>query len=668
MGSRYNVDDGQNRLIISLLCIATFFTLVATPIHAADHDTPSLHPDPRSLPTASPLAKGDAGQAVYQGRCAVCHDHPQEQIPPKSFLGTHTRDYIVNALTNGVMQAQATGLSVGEIDAVATYLIDDVKSSMPAGAKVSQLEEPDLHANSCKRPAPRFALGVNDWNGFSPAADNARFQRRPGLRVADISKLKPKWVFAYPEAMAYGSPSVVANRVFISTVTGSVLSLDSKTGCTYWVTEPGAKVRTPVLVGKLAADHRMSSSQPHFAAYFGDAKATVHAINAETGELLWLMKVDEHAFASISGAPELHQGKLYVPLTSGEGSMGPHGNYPCCTFRGSIVALDARTGEILWKSYTITEAPKPFKLNAAGTQMYAPAGVGIWSALTVDVKRGSVYGTTAESKTALSVDTSDAIMAFDLDTGARRWVTQATSNDNWIQGCEGKIPGANCPDPLGNDADFDTPAMLLTSRSGRQILVAAQKSGLVTAVDPDAAGKITWQRNLAQEAEVPSGKILRDRALPGVVYGMAADDSKVYAAIADPSTDKGHIPLGVYALNFSDGNIVWHTPGAPVPSCTWGDLGCTGAQHTAVTLIPGAVFAGSANGHILSYATDDGRVIWDFDTAHSYTAVNGVTAQGGSIERVATVVAGGTLYVMSGYASYGGGRGNALIAFTVDGK
>jgi len=460
----------------------------------------------------------------------------------------------------------------------------------------------------------------------------------------------------------------VANRVFIGTVTGSVLSLDAKTGCTYWASDPGAPVRTPVLVGRWIGHPQERKSQPRFVAYFGDAKAMVHAVNAETGESMWATRVDEHPFATVSGTPALYQGQLFVPLTSGEGSMGPRGDYSCCTFRGSVVALDAYTGKSLWKSYTIAEEPKPFRLNAAGTQMYAPAGVGIWSALTVDVKRRLIYGTTAESKTALSVDTSDAIMAFDLDTGTRRWATQATSNDNWIQGCESEIPGVNCPDPLGPDADFDTPAMLLNMRNGRQIIIAAQKSGQVDVVDPADAGKILWQRNLAQGADVSPGIVLRDRAQPGVVFGMAADDNKAYAAIADPGANNGHVPLGIYALSLVDGHVVWHTPGAPVPSCSWGDHGCTGAQRTAVTLIPGAVFAGSANGHILSYAADDGKVLWDFDTVHSYDAVNGVKAQGGSIEGIATVVVGGTLYVMSGYASYGGGNGDALIAFTVDGK
>lgn len=522
---------------------------------------------------ADATVQGDdakAGQALYEQRCSVCHDHPQDRIPPKTQLGSRNHDYIVRTLTTGPMQGQAAGLSMAQIDSLAAYLIEDMKSSTPAGVRAVSLDDPALRANLCKMPAPHFTLSSANWNGFSPDAANTRFQRRPGLSTADVPKLKPRWVFAYPGTGAYGPPSAVAGRVFVGTASGSVLSLDAKTGCTYWATEPGAAVRTPVSIGEWSAAPEGNGARAHFVVYFGDGKAIVHAVNAETGEALWWTKVDEHALAGISGAPTLHDGKLYVPLTSNEGSMGPRGDYSCCTFRGSVAALDAYTGKIIWKGYTITEEPKPFKLNSAGTQMYAPAGVGIWSALTVDVKRARVYGTTAESKTGVSVDSSDAILAFDWNTGARLWVTQPTPNDNWIQGCEGQVPGPNCPDPLGTDADFDTPAMILNVAHGKQILVAAQKSGLITSVDPDSGGRIVWQRNLAREAQVPAGVVLRDHMLPGIVYGMAADDSKVYAAIADPGAEKGHIPLGVYALDSTDGSIVWHTSGPAVPSCSWG--------------------------------------------------------------------------------------------------
>ena len=199
-------------------------------------------------------------------------------------------------------------------------------------------------------------------------------------------------------------------------------------------------------------------------------------------------------------------------------------------------------------------------------------------------------------------------------------------------------------------------------------MIAGQKSGWVDAFDPDASGKLVWRRNLAADIRVPPGVLLRDRAQAGMVFGLAADSTKVYAAIADPDKTAGHIPLGVYALNPSDGAIVWHTPGEPVPSCGWGAKGCTGAQRTAVAAMPGAIFAGSSNGHIRAYASESGKVLWDFDTARTYKAINGVEARGGSIEGIATAVAEGSLFVTSGFATYGGGRGNALIAFTVDGK
>lgn len=616
-----------------------------------------------SVVAQSPPA-GNVGIEVYQQRCAVCHDHPQDIIPPKDFLASRTPAYIINALTKGVMQPQARGLSASQIEAVAGYLT----SSSPEGNRgASKLSDPDLHANSCSKAAPAIAFDAS-WGGFSPGVDNARYQEKPGFQVSEIPRLKPKWTVAYPGGTTGGPPSVVGGRVFVGTASGSVMALDLDTGCTYWATKPGERVRTPISVAPWPANQQVTGPATRAVAYFGDRKAIVHAVNAESGEAIWETKVDESTFATISGGLTVYEGKVFVPLTSSEGSMGPRGDYSCCTFRGSIVALDAYTGKIVWKTYTISETPKPFKLNAAGTQMYGPAGAGIWSPPTVDPIRKAVYGATAESKTAMNVDTSDAMLAFDFKTGERLWATQATAKDNWIQGCEGANPGANCPDPLGPDADFATPGILHVIPGGKRLLIAGQKSGWIDAFDPDSGGKIVWRRNLAEAIKVPTGMVLRDRAQPGLVFGLAADRTKIYAAVADPDKTAGHIPLGVYALNPSDGSIVWHTPGDPVPSCRWGSKGCTGAQRTAVTAVPGAVFAGSSSGHIRAYASENGKILWDFDTAQTFKAVNGVDATGGSIEGVATAVAEGSLLVTSGTATYGGGRGNALIAFTVDGK
>src|SRR5207249_7134282 len=121
---------------------------------------------------------------------------------------------------------------------------------------------------------------------------------------------------------------------------------------------------------------------------------------------------------------------------------------------------------------------------------------------------------------------------------------------------------------------------------------------------------------------------------------------------------------GLYAMNQTTGEIVWHTAH---PGC--GDRpGCSPAQSAAVTAIPGVVFSGSVDGHLRAYSATDGRILWDVDTDRDYQTVNGVKGNGGAIDGPGAVVAGGMLYVHSGYGVFGGAPGNVLLAFSVDGK
>jgi polyvinyl alcohol dehydrogenase (cytochrome) len=96
---------------------------------------------------------------------------------------------------------------------------------------------------------------------------------------------------------------------------------------------------------------------------------------------------------------------------------------------------------------------------------------------------------------------------------------------------------------------------------------------------------------------------------------------------------------------------------------------CGNAQSAAATLIPGVVFSGTADGHLRAYSASDGRIIWDFDTAaEAYNAVNGKQAKGGTIDAGGATIANGMLYINSGYGVILGFPGNALLAFSVDGK
>ncbi len=217
----------------------------------------------------------------------------------------------------------------------------------------------------------------------------------------------------------------------------------------------------------------------------------------------------------ITGAPTLYSGVLYVPVSSMEEVTGSQPSYQCCTFRGSVVALDIATGRQIWKGYTIPEAPRPTKRNATGTQLYGPSGAGVWSAPTIDVQRQVLYVATGDNYSDPPSETSDAILAFELATGRLLWHRQVTANDAYITSC---LVGdsTNCPESNGPDHDFGQSPILVTMRSGQRVLVAGQKSGVVHALDPDQEGKILWQTRVGKGG--PLGGIMWGSAARRAVY------------------------------------------------------------------------------------------------------------------------------------------------------
>jgi outer membrane protein assembly factor BamB len=240
-------------------------------------------------------------------------------------------------------------------------------------------------------------------------------------------------------------------------------------------------------------------SKSRVAAYFGDAHANVYALDAQNGELLWTKKVDDHFTARITGAPTFHKGRLYVPVSSSEEFAGSTLDYPCCTFRGSVVALDALSGGQIWKTYTIAEAPKPTKRNSKGVQLYAPAGASVWDSPTIDETRRAVYFGTGDSETEPAANTSDAIMALDMDSGKTLWVYQAQKNDAFLGGCSGTAKTENCPSENGPDLDVGNSPILKTLRDGRRALVAGTKDGAVFALDPDRKGALLWKTSVVEK-------------------------------------------------------------------------------------------------------------------------------------------------------------------------
>jgi len=483
------------------------------------------------------------------------------------------------------------------------------------------------------------------WNGWGNDASNTRFQneKAAGLTAAQVPKLTLKWAFGFPGvSSASGQPTVAVGRVFVGNTNGMVYSLDAKTGCTHWTFKADGGVRTSIAIARVPID-----GTPRTIAMFGDIRANAYAIDAQTGTILWKTKVDDHAAARVTGAPAFANGRLFVPVSSIEEVSGARANYACCTFRGSVVALDAATGKQIWKSYMIPEEPKITGKTSTGTAIWKSAGAAIWTSPTLDVAKNTIYVATGNAYTAPASPNSDAVVALDMTTGAIQWTSQVTPNDVFVIGCK---PGVeNCPDDVGPDFDFGNSPILRVLPGGRRVLALGQKSGVVYGLAPDEKGKIIWQFRAGKGG-----------ALGGIEWGSAADDQNIYVPVSDvlgPSDKAG----GLYAIKLTSGERVWHTP-APALTCTTGP-GCTGAQSAPVSVMPGAVFSGSIDGHFRAYSTADGKIIWDFNTMVPFETVNGVKAAGGSIDAAGPVIAGGLVLTNSGYGQWRGKPGNVLLAF-----
>jgi len=261
-----------------------------------------------------------------------------------------------------------------------------------------------------------------------------------------------------------------------------------------------------------------------------------------------------------------------------------------------------------------------------------------------------IYVGTGDSYTDVATDGTDAIIALDRESGARRWVHQAVAHDAWILGCDAQ-PHANCPKALGGDFDFAASPVLLPGAHG--LVIAAAKSGMVYGLDPDHDGRVVWSTKLARGSS--NGSIL---------WGLATEGARSFIATNEYDYVTGRGPGALVAIANATGKVAWRTP-APVLPCGWGPVHCGQGQLGAVSAMPGVLFSGSMDGRIRAYRSTDGHVIWEFDTGRAFAAVNGGEAHGGGIDYGAQTIAEGMLLVQSGSMRQ---PGNALLVFSVDGK
>jgi polyvinyl alcohol dehydrogenase (cytochrome) len=584
---------------------------------------------------------------LFQKHCAGCHQSTagaNGRIPQVSVLKTMTPAAIQKTLDSGVMKTQAAALSADERLRIASLI----------GTAVTLERKREEITNLCQNRATGISQSTA-WASWGGNLGNTRFQasKDAGIDAQDVPRLTLKWAFAFPDTSTMRSqPAVSGGRVFAGGQDGSVFALNAATGCVYWTTVVQSQVRSGITVGETGGNTVI---------FFGDSAGYVYALDANSGKQLWKMRPDDHAASTVTATPVYYQGRLYVGSASREETMAVAAAYPCCTFRGSESALDAATGKVLWKRYTIAELAKAQPKTKGGAAVLGPSGAGVWTAPALDPERDTMYITTGDNYSDPPSPMSDAVVALKMSTGEILWSRQFTAKDAWNSSCylAGKV---NCPDSDGPDFDFASSAILVNLANGRRALLLGQKSAVIYGVDPDKKGQTIWQARIGEGGTVG-----------GIEWGSATDGRNVYVALSDirfqverlPNSNDRTYQLdgtkggGIFAFRIDNGERMWQTP---PPGC--GGRGqCSPAQSAAVTAIPGVVWSGAEDGHLRGYSTANGKIIWDYDTAHEYKTVNGIPGRGGSIDVAGPVVAGGMLYAVSGYPSRGGVGGNVLLAF-----
>jgi polyvinyl alcohol dehydrogenase (cytochrome) len=602
------------------------------------------------MPIPNPVGQSEGpGSTIFGNYCEQCHGKI-EAAPTPATLKKMSPERIYFALSQGDMVQMARELTDLQKRQIAEWVGGRMLGSSESG-------DASKMPNRCTANPPMHdASSSGSWNGWSPGLADARFQsgKDANMTAAKVARMKVKWAFGFPGASeAYAQPTVVDGRVFVASDAGYVYSLDAETGCIHWSFDAGAGVRSALVLGPL------KTGSTRIAAYFGDIRGNVYALDANTGQAIWKVKIDEQELSRITAGTVLYKGRLFVPVTSLEEPESSSFNYPCCKFRGMVAALDAETGKQIWKTYTISKPATPQK-TPEGVPYTGPAGVGVWGAVSIDTKRNALYFGTGNTFAGPDVGASDAVFSVDVDTGKILWIKQDEPEDIWHTGCpQGPAPPGFapkpprpqraqpprpqpaqpatyfCANPEGPDWDIASGAMIANLPDGHSLVIVGSKSGMTWAHDPDAKGSVVW---------------LADSARGQIVFGGALDKDNAYFNYRNG---------GVAALRISDGVEKWYTPIKTNPAME-GHVGFS----AAVTVIPGVVFAAGLDGTIHALNAFNGNPIWEFDTAKSFPTVNGVDAHGGSIGSGGVVVANGMLFVGSGFTGFQNGvPGNILLAF-----
>ena len=631
-------------------------------------DSPAKDLESFAMRHADKLPLAYLGEKLFDKHCASCHDNPAMHAPSREALSGFSKETVMVALEFGKMQPMAAHLSKQERGLIAIYLA----GTAPADEWIAE--------HGCKTPASEnHTEYVTNWGLGS---HNRRFmsQEKAGIDRSNVASLEPAWSLAFPKVTDMRSqPAIIGDTLYLGDKTGKLYAIDRHTGCIRGHTEVLSGIRSAITVATLNNGKKLL--------VFADSMASIYAVDPVSLKKVWQEAARIYETSVITGSISYHDNRLFIPISSYEVAVSGSPSHVCCKSHGGVIALDATDGSKLWEWHGTEDATVQGQ-NSAGADMYGPSGVSVWSTPTIDAKRNRIYFGTGENLSLPATDTSDAIVALDMDSGELVWRFQALANDVWNAACLNG--GANCPENAGGDFDFGASVIMADLPGGGELLLAGQKSGDVFALapDPDSPdGEVIWQQQVSNAGIGPN--LAQSTTNGGVHWGMALSGDRLLVAAADPERVRPeYIPKpGLHALDLASGRVLWFSPVTRGCEIAEEDKPLIGLQNmragkkveladqyrcsfyyglsAAVLATEELVFSAGLDGKIRAFDIASGDVLWQAETARPFDTDNGVTGHGGAIDVSGQVAADGWLYVQSGYSMFGQLPGNMLVAYRV---
>lgn len=638
-------------IVLVAVCAGAFVLLADSPMKSVESF---------AIRHADKLPLERIGHYLFDQHCASCHDNPAMHAPTRESLAGFSKDSLLIAMEFGKMQPMAAHLSKQERGLIAIYLAGDDSGVYDW-----------IDTSGCASPLE--AGGVEYVTNWGLGKHNRRYvpDNIAGITPENVGELELAWALAFPRVTDMRSqPAIIGNTLYLGDKAGKLYAIDRTRGCIFAHTKVFSGIRSAITVVTLDSGKKLL--------VFADSVATVFAVDPTSLDIVWQQPARLFETSVVTGSITYHDNRLFVPVSSYEVAASGAPTHECCHSHGGVIALDATDGSPLWEWHATPDATRQ-GTNADGQALYGPSGAAVWTTPAVDASRNRIYFGTGENLSHPATDTSDAIIALDMDTGELAWRFQAIAGDVWNAACLNG--GANCPDNPGGDFDFGASVIIAQGNDGRDILLAGQKSGEVFALDPETRnpnGSVLWR------ARVSLGT-----TNGGIHWGMALAGNTLVVPVADPERDReGYTPApGLYALDALTGARLWEQPvarGCEIPPENRPLIGLESMRakrqptleqlyacsfyyglSAAATVTDQLAFSAGLNGIIRAYDLGSGQVLWQAKTAEAVPTQNSVEGHGGAIDVGGQVIANGWLYVQSGYSMFGQLPGNVLLAYRV---